>query len=766
MREVNVIELRSVHMKAVQKKGTDQRPFPRRVIALIVPREDCAPVICQRLIAPIAVLVRDSSMHRFLMISVLFVSLALGGGLGAIGSTGLPKLQVATPFVMLGTSAMFTVTGDPGASYAIFLSTQPAEVPAGQLGTLFLKQGTTVTIAGGTLSAAGTAVAELPLPNTPTLNGVVFYAQALLTVGGVSRLTNAVPFRGQAQPPAGGRAPRALAVTSDGAKAYAANQLDGTVSVIDLVSETKLTDLPVGPSARRIPYRPLDIAIDPEGRHAFVVNVASGTLTVIDVATDSVAGQIPVTKGCRRIAFDFDDTVRRIYLTNEVANAILVFDETTPGVFVAQTPIPLLGTGPGPIASLPDGRLVVGQRATLELELVDPAAAPGGTTVARVPLTIQPLDVVVSGAEALVPTFKPSNTAINGFNLLVRVNLNTLQVTGFLFPNAGTDYNAAAVSGSTIAIVGSGSGTVVIGDLSTATLLDAVDLVPGGIDPHGTPQAIAFGPPSGAPAHVYVVDQFRETVRAVVLSSAPPFAVGPEIPLAYSGAPRVPLSSDLSAFESGDYLMRSGHFFNATAANPNSVTCQTCHTDGASDNITRLSSGRQPQPLFNLGNTAPYNWKGTNSNLLAFIQGAFSVHGEIGGPIADYADLKLLGFFQGFAPPTSIYLLPSGALGADAQVGKVLFEGAGQCTTCHAAPQYLPPPGEPLTIATGVGTGLAPINVPSLRAVWVTAPYLHDGSAKRLREVFSAKPGDIHSTLTAGFTAEQLQQLVAYLNTL
>jgi YVTN family beta-propeller protein len=704
-------------------------------------------------------------VRRFFAIPALFMALVLGGGLGAIGSAGLPRLQVATPFVVLGTSAIFTITGEPGASYTLFLSRQPAEVPAGQLGTLFLKQGTATPIAEGTLSGAGAATAELPVPDTPTMNGVVLYTQALVTAGGVSRLTNAVPFRAQSQPPAGGRAPRALAVTPDGTKAYTANQLDGTVSVVDLVTQTKLADLPVGPSARAIPYRPLDIAIDPEGRHVFVANVASGTLMVIDVATDSVAGQIPVSKGCRRIAFHFAGGARRIYVTNDVLNALLVIDETAPGVYVAGTPIPLLGRGPGPVAILPDGRLVVGHRVTLELELVDPAGAPGSTTVGRVTLGTQPLDVVVSGDEALVPAFQPVSTEQNGFNQVWRVDLSTLQVTGFLFPNAGTDYNAAAVSGSIIAIAGSGSGTAVIGDLATGALLDTVDLVPGGIDPHGTPQDVAFGPPAGAPARAYVVDQFRETVRFVALSAGPPFAVGPEIPLAHSGAPRVPLTADLSAFESGDYLMRSGHFFNATAANPNPVTCQTCHTDGASDNVKRVS-GREPLPLFNLGNTAPYNWQGNGTDLLVLIRGAFTVHGEIGGPIADNADLKLLGFFQAFMPPTSVHLLPGGALGADAQAGKALFEGAGQCTTCHAAPHFLPPPGQPLTIAAGVGTGLAPINVPGLRAAWATPPYFHDGSARRLQDVFFVKPGDVHNNLTSGFTAEQIRQLVAYLNAL
>lgn len=703
-------------------------------------------------------------MRRLLVLPLIVVLLAPVGRLAAAEPAA--RLGIATPFVVLGSPAEFTLGGPPDAAYSVYVAAQPAEIAFGALGVLFLQPGTIVPAGAGRLSAAGTASLPVALPGGPALDGAVLYAQALVTAAGESRLTNAVPFRLQSAAAAGGRAPRSLAVTADGAKAYVAHQADGTVSVVDLIAGVKVADLPVGPAARGVPYRPLDVAIDPEGRHAFVVNAAAAALAVVDVASDSIAGQIPVPRGCRRIAFDFAGGARRIYVTNEIVNAVLVFDEATPGVFTALAPLPLQGAGPGPLAVLPDGTLAVGHRATLELELVDPGAGPGGGTLARIPLGTQPLDVAVAGGEALVPTFKPSTTpGMNGFNLLWRVDLAARQVSGWLFANAGTDYNDAAASGATVAVVGSGSGTLVIGDLATGDVLDRVDLVPGGGEPHGTPQAVALGPPAGAPARAYVVDQFRETLRAVDLAATPPFALGAEIALAHSGQPRVPLTGDLSAFESGEYLMRSGHFFNATAANPNSVTCQTCHTDGASDNVTRLS-GRQPQALFNLANTAPYNWQGNSADLLALIRGAFAVHGEVGGPIADSADLRLLGFFQAFAPPASIHRLPGGAPSPQAQAGKALFDGTGQCTSCHAAPQFLPPAGQPLTIAAGVGTGLAPINVSSLRGVWATAPYFHDGSAKRLGDVFAAKPGDVHSTLTAGFSAEQIEALVAYLNSL
>lgn len=700
---------------------------------------------------------------RVLLATLIGGLVALGQALPGLAQVATsPLLRIAVPFVAPGSPAVISLQGDPGAVYSLLLSAQPAEVALGASGTLFLKPGTYVSAGSGALNAGGTASAQILVPSVP---GSVFYVQASVRKSGVTRLTNAVPFRVQATPPAGARAPRALAVAAGGGKAYVAHQLDGTLSVVDLVNGVKQADLPIGPAARAIPYRPLDVAIDPDGRHAFVVNAAAATLAVVDVATDSVAGQIPVTRGCRRIAFDFSGGSRRIYLTNEIANAVLVFEETSPGVFAARPGLPLQGVGPGPIARLADGRLVVGHRASRELELVDPGAPPGSSTLARIGLTTQPLDIAVSGSEALVATFVPVPGS-NGINLVLRVDLENLQVSGSMLANAGTDYNAIAVNGATLGVVGSGSGTAVLADLPGGALLDQVDLVPGGADPHGTPQALAFDNSAAPAQRAYLVDQFRETVRAVLLSGGPPYAVSAEIPLAWGGAPRVPLSGALTAAEDGDYLMRASKFFNGTAQTPNSVTCQTCHTDGASDNFTRPIGQKQPQPLFNLANTAPYNWQGNNDNLLQFIRGAFVAHNEVGGPISNAADLRMLAFYQAFEPPASIYLMPGGGLSADAQAGKLLFEGPGQCTSCHSAPQFLPPAGQPLTIAAGVGTGLAPINVPSLRGAWATAPYLHDGSAARMVDVFSAKPGDIHSTLTAGFSAVQLRRLVAYLNSL
>ena len=675
----------------------------------------------------------------------------------------LPKLTVDMPFAVRGTTVTFTIEGPASAVYLLLQSLGPTKLFLGELGTLFLDVRNLGAIGFGRLGADGTGAVSFPVPDADPPPGTVLYQQALVLAPAGNRLSNAVPIRIEATMPTGPRVSQALAVTPDGSKAYVAHQLDGSVSVIDAINDVKMAELPIGPSARAIPHRPVDVGIDPDGRSAYVVNTAADFLTVIDVATDSVTALVPVPRGCRRIAIDFSPGRHRVFVTNEVENAVLVFSEDQ-GVLTPLPSIPLLGQAPGPVAVLPDGKLMVGHRATLDLETIDPGAESGSTTVARTPLGTLPLDIVVSGNEVLVPTFVPfPDPAVQGFNVVQRIDSATGVPIGTLFDNLGTDYTDVALDGPFVAVVAAGTGTTVIADASDFGVLDVVNLAPS--QPTATPQVAAFvGSSQAAPAKLYVVNYFRETVRPVRLDSGPPFSLGPEIALGHGGAPRVPLSGALSAEEDGDWFLRSVNLFGGSAVNPNPLTCQTCHTDNASDNLLR---NRQVPPFFNSGGTGPWGWQGRSIELRTVIQNAMEFHNIIGGTPPAGADDLVLGFIESFAPPDSVYLNPDGSLSPSARLGKLIFEGRkARCSLCHAAPLFIPKPPVPLTFPLGIGTGLVPANVPSLRAVWVTAPYLHDGSRQTLADVLTGDPTDVHGALAAGLSAQQLDWLIDYLNSL
>jgi YVTN family beta-propeller protein len=97
------------------------------------------------------------------------------------------------------------------------------------------------------------------------------------------------------------------------------------------------------------------------------------------------------------------------------------------------------------------------------------------------------------------------------------------------------------------------------------------------------------------------------------------------------------------------------------------------------------------------------------------------------------------------------------------ELGKAVYERAG-CNRCHN--------GEYLTdlkkYDAGTGTDNdrgVPFDTPTLREVWRTAPYLYDGRAATLREVFiSCNPDDLHGA-TQHLTEQELEALILYIQT-
>jgi YVTN family beta-propeller protein len=80
--------------------------------------------------------------------------------------------------------------------------------------------------------------------------------------------------------------PNGVAILPDGSKAYAANTVSGTVSVIPL----NIPNGFIGKPSLHIPVgtEPYGLALTPNGRKLYVLNSRSDTVSVIDTATDTV----------------------------------------------------------------------------------------------------------------------------------------------------------------------------------------------------------------------------------------------------------------------------------------------------------------------------------------------------------------------------------------------------------------------------------------------------------------------------------------------
>lgn len=120
------------------------------------------------------------------------------------------------------------------------------------------------------------------------------------------------------------------------------------------------------------------------------------------------------------------------------------------------------------------------------------------------------------------------------------------------------------------------------------------------------------------------------------------------------------------------------------------------------------------------------------------------------------------------APPA-----PIGSYDAVAAMrGKVVFEGAGHCSSCHAGPSFtdanstLHPPAasmvEPEFPSYAARSATKMYRTSPLRGVWQHPPYFHDGSAATLQDV-ARKYND---RLALGLTETQIADLAEYLRSL
>jgi DNA-binding beta-propeller fold protein YncE/mono/diheme cytochrome c family protein len=194
-------------------------------------------------------------------------------------------------------------------------------------------------------------------------------------------------------------------------------------------------------------------------------------------------------------------------------------------------------------------------------------------------------------------------------------------------------------------------------------------------------------------------------------------------------------------------------------------TCASCHPNGGSDGLNwdlpRDGVGNfvQTRSLLGVRHTAPYGWHGTSKTLADRVRGTLETLHQY-KPSAAEVD-AIAAYLETLEPPR---LLPVQDKKAVAR-GKALFEGKAQCNKCHRREML----DDELTHDIGTraeGDLKAAFDTPPLHGVARTAPYLHDGRAATLTEVFSKhNPAQRHGAAHT-LTAEEMADLVEYLKSL
>ncbi len=212
-------------------------------------------------------------------------------------------------------------------------------------------------------------------------------------------------------------------------------------------------------------------------------------------------------------------------------------------------------------------------------------------------------------------------------------------------------------------------------------------------------------------------------------------------------------------------------------------SCQTCHPDGHVDGITYdiEPDGIGASPVDNrtlrgILDTAPFKWEGTNPSLARQCGARLSVFFTRLQPF-NPEELSAVDYYLSTIPRPPNRYRPLGGPLTDAQRrGRDIFyrthtnDGReipkeNRCVTCHFPPLYTD------RQLHDVGTRMwldrqGKFDTPHLNNIYDSAPYLHNGIAPTLEEIWTRfNPDDRHG-VTNDMTKDQLNDLIEFLKTL
>lgn len=279
---------------------------------------------------------------------------------------------------------------------------------------------------------------------------------------------------------------------------------------------------------------------------------------------------------------------------------------------------------------------------------------------------------------------------------------------------------------------------------SSVTLLTAPDLdrasmgtcLPGGSTvPFQEPVvAVAFDP-----VHRRLLAQTREPARLVVFDD-------------------VQSLSSRQILLPGESVLDTGHeIFHRDSGG--GIACASCHVEGRDDgrtwNFAPIGARRTQAIDVGLQGTEPFHWDGSLPTLDKLMNEVFV--GRMGGPqeSPERIDATQSWIFQ-LSPRTPLRAATDPA----AQRGKALFDSREVgCTSCHNGPKFTS------AGTVDVGTG-GSFQIPSLLGIAQRLPVMHNGCAATLFDRFDASCGGTKHGNTSQLSRPELEDLIAYLESL
>jgi len=544
-----------------------------------------------------------------------------------------------------------------------------------------------------------------------------------------------------------------LVFSPDGAKAYVTSRLEDAVVVIDVASRKVERKLPVADE-------PHGIAVDPSGKTAFVMGTAFDAVSVLDLETGRETKRLPASRNPWSSALSPDG--KRLLVTNALSRFVPFRTAPTSEVTVLDVERQRV-----------EDRWVVPESNLLLGVAWHPSGEFALATLNRTK-NLVPMTRILQGW-----------TITNGLAVLWRdgrvdqVLLDQPQsyfadVTDVAFTpdgrravvtSAGTDQVAVVDVDKLVALV-KGRSDADRRDVLPNWLGASAEVVVARVKVKDNPRGITVAP-DGRTA--WVANTLDDSLSVIDLASL-------------GAAARVDLggAKTQSHIRWGEKL-----FHSANITFQRQFACATCHPDGHVDGLTYdiEADGIGANPVDNrtlrgIYDTDPFKWAGTNPTLARQCGARLAVFFTRIQPFTP-EELQAVNDYTVTIPRPPNRHRPLGAPLTEAQRrGKVIFERTrandgreippdNRCVTCHFPPYYtdrtLRDVGSKHALDT---SSLAKVDVPHLNNIYDSAPYLHNGIANTLEEIWTVhNPYDTHG-LTNDMTKDQLNDLIEYLKTL
>jgi len=579
----------------------------------------------------------------------------------------------------------------------------------------------------------------------------------------VAVLTTA-PLELLAELPVGAR-PRSVAI-SDGVVAIASQGI-GTLHLIDADSLATVVDV-------RLSGELWSVIADPRGG-AFLAVSRAGTITSVSPAGE-VLDTVDINPEARGLAMNASGVLLATRWRSTADGAhVQTVDASDPSALVAGPSVTLppqegldsdtdnsgVLSFIGQLVPTPDGRraVMVGVKANVITGAFRTGEPLTAQTTARAALA----EVLFGGpADAATESFRHSFDDL-GF------------ASGAVFSPLGDRLYVCFQGAQTVSVIDGF-------DFFTVASIDDVGEAPQGLALSADGDLLFVQAFLSRSVRVYDVSTFeREPPLVAEISTVASEPLGPTV-----------LEGKRIFFRSRDPRMSRTRY----------TSCASCHLDGEGDalvwDFTQRGEGlRNTISLRGRAGQGPFHWTANFDEVQDFehdIRGGqggtgflpddvFHAMGHdepLGTPKAGLSpELDALAAYV--ASLDSFGVSPFRAIDSDearARGERLFSDPAVGCVTCHAGPEYSDSAlvaGEPRlhdvgTITPGsggrLGGALAGLDTPTLRGLWRTAPYLHDGSASTLDEVIGARNPDDRHGRTSHLSEAERRDLLAFLRSL